>query len=29
MICAVPVLGSAIQPVESLSRFSFCLDIGA
>jgi hypothetical protein len=28
MTCAVPALGSAIQPVESLSRFSSCLGIG-
>jgi hypothetical protein len=27
MTSAVPVQGSAIQPVESLSKFSFCLDI--
>ena len=25
MTCAAPVPGSAIQPVESLSRFSSCL----
>jgi hypothetical protein len=28
MTCAVPVLGSAIQPAESLSRFSSYWDIG-
>ena len=27
MTFAAPVQGSAIQPVESLSKFSFCLDI--
>jgi hypothetical protein len=28
MTCAAPVQGSAIQPAESLSRFSSCLDTG-
>jgi hypothetical protein len=27
MTFAAPVQGSAIQPVESWSKFSFCLDI--